>query len=398
MAKRYKEPEKKNKRKKTSPEKYKNKKEKNNKKTKDNNKKIKQKKNIEKETKSKNNKKTKENLHNKEIELELKSIKPKLNEKEKNRIKKEKEKAEKYKAKERKKRVKEKHKIKKENKKKDNEDEDIFDIDLAIKIAKKNNIRDAEIKKQKQKEKKTNRKKRIIKIVIVILILGLGITFLLTSPIFNIDEIQVLNNEQVSSDQIISLSGLKKGDNLFRFLKINVKNSIKQNAFIDSVEINRILPNKINITVKEREKKFSIQFLNSYVIINSQGYILEISEDPQNLIILKGMATDEENYVVGNRIENSDLEKLEDAIKIVNTCKDNNLDTKISYIDLTDKTNYIIYMEEEKKTIYIGDNSNMSNKIIYVQAIIDETKKKEGEIFVNGDLNNKFKPYFREKV
>ena len=31
-------------------------------------------------------------------------------------------------------------------------------------------------------------------------------------------------------------------------------------------------------------------------------------------------------------------------------------------------------------------------------AIIEAEKGKQGDIFVNGDLNNKFQPYFREKV
>ncbi len=36
--------------------------------------------------------------------------------------------------------------------------------------------------------------------------------------------------------------------------------------------------------------------------------------------------------------------------------------------------------------------------MLYVQAIIEQEKGKEGEIFLNGDLNNGFRPYFREKV
>ena len=66
-------------------------------------------------------------------------------------------------------------------------------------------------------------------------------------------------------------------------------------------------------------------------------------------------------------------------------------DIKIKYITPED-------MEEEKKTIYLGDASNLSNRILYVQMILEEEKDKEGEFFVNGDLNNGFQPYFRKKV
>ena len=29
---------------------------------------------------------------------------------------------------------------------------------------------------------------------------------------------------------------------------------------------------------------------------------------------------------------------------------------------------------------------------------MEQEKEKEGDIYVNGDINNKFQPYFREKV
>ena len=36
--------------------------------------------------------------------------------------------------------------------------------------------------------------------------------------------------------------------------------------------------------------------------------------------------------------------------------------------------------------------------MLYVMSIIEAEIGKLGDIFVNGDLNNKFQPYFREKV
>ena len=159
-----------------------------------------------------------------------------------------------------------------------------------------------------------------------------------------------------------------------------------------------MLPGEVQIKVKERTRKFCIPYLNSYAFINSQGYILEISEDRQNIPVIKGLATSEEQIIEGQRIKEEDLENLEIFIKIMNTFKDNNLDNLVDVIELTDKNEYIVTMEKEQKIAYLGDKSNLSNKIRYLQAIIEETKGKVGEIFVNGELNNKFKPYFREKM
>ena len=72
-------------------------------------------------------------------------------------------------------------------------------------------------------------------------------------------------------------------------------------------------------------------------------------------------------------------------MKIINTFKDNNLDEEVTRINLEDENNCTVLIEPEQKTIYLGDKSNLSNKVIFVQAIINETKGKIGDIFVNGD-------------
>ena len=78
--------------------------------------------------------------------------------------------------------------------------------------------------------------------------------------------------------------------------------------------------------------------------------------------------------------------------------KDNALYDEVTNIDISDKNDYSIYMQEEQKTIHLGDTSNLSNKMLYVVAIIEQEKGVEGDIFVNGDFNDNFKAYFREKV
>lgn len=253
-------------------------------------------------------------------------------------------------------------------------------------------------KKQAQIERKKKKIKRIIKWTTLLLILIGGVVFALVSPIFNIKEINVVNNNQIATETIISLSQLPIGQNLFRFNRNQVEKEIKTNPYIENVEITRKLPNKIEISIQEREKSYNVQFLNGYAYINNQGYILEISEQKLDLPVIQGILTEPENIVAGNRLNIEDLEKLETIIQIMNICKSYELDKKVSTINITDKSNYILYLEEEKKEIHLGDNTNLSNKMLYVPAILEENKEKEGTIYVNGDINNNFKPRFREKV
>lgn len=283
---------------------------------------------------------------------------------------------------------------------------DEFDLETetVLQMTNKNRMQKEEEKRKKisqearKKRKKNKRIKTALKIILSVGIISGGVIFALTSPIFNIKDIKVMNNNQVSSDTIISLSELKQDENIFKFYKNNVINKIKENPYIENVKIQRKIPNKIEIEVKERVAKYSVDYMGKYAYINTQGYILEIAEESKDMTIIQGITTAEDEVVPGKRLNNDDLNKLEDVIKILDSANENGLEGKVTSIDISNKNEYSIYIEKENKKVHLGDSTNLSNKMLYVISIIEAEKGKQGDIFVNGDLNNKFQPYFREKV
>lgn len=301
------------------------------------------------------------------------------------------------KQKEREKRINQKNKIK-------NEEDFDLDTDVAINMTNKNKIKKDEERRRKitrQEKKRRKRIKRIKFFVKLFLLVGIitgGIVFALTSPIFNVTTINVVNNITIPSDTIISLSGLKAGDNIFKFYKGDVINNIKENPYVESVEVHRRFPSIVEISVTERVATYNIDYMGKYAYIDTQGYILEISDDSKGMPVIQGATTSENDIVPGNRLNDEDLGRLEQVIRIMKATKEAGLDGQVTTIDISDKNEYSIYLNDEKKTVYLGDGSNLSNKMLYVQAIVEQEKGKEGEIFVDGDLNNKFHPYFREKV
>lgn len=294
--------------------------------------------------------------------------------------------------------------IKNRNKSKKEAEAFDYDTETVINMTNKNNKQQQQYNKQqmsrKQKQilKRKKRIKRIVKNITLLLIVVAGIIFALVSPIFNIEKIEVLNNAQISSDTIISLSQLYLGQNIFKFNKNKTEKNIKTNAYIENVKIEKKFPNKIEIQVEERQRDYNVEFLNGYAYINKQGYILEKSQEKLDLPTIQGISTEEEQIVEGNRLNSEDLEKLETVIQIMSTCKNYDLDTKVTTINIENKDEYSLYMEEEKKTIYLGNKNNLSNKMLYVKTIIEKNQGKEGYIYVDGDTNNNFKNRFREKV
>lgn len=254
----------------------------------------------------------------------------------------------------------------------------------------------------KQQEIAKAKRKKVFKIVrwftLIAIIIG-GIIYTLMSPIFNIYEITVQGNTKISTETIISLSELNIGDNIFDFRKSDIESNIKQNAYIDTVQIKRMLPNIIEVTVVEREATYQLSYGNAYVYINNQGYMLEITSEKGDMPVLTGYSTSGEDIVEGNRLCAEDLEKLEDVHEIMRaaTGVDEELQDKIEEIDISDSDNYILSIPSEDKEVYLGSLLDLSTKMLWINALLESEKGTEGTIMLNVDLNNDM-PYFNEKV
>lgn len=301
-----------------------------------------------------------------------------------------------------------------------NKNDELFDFDKEIVIGmprisddkeknKKNkktsvntnkNMQNAKKKLTKQQQIAIKKKKAILKIVkvltLIIVIIGVSI-YVALSPLFNIKEINVTGNSKLSKEEIISLSELKTDENTFKVSKKNIKNKVKANAYIENVKIRRKLPDKVEIIVVERVATYMIPFANSYIYINNQGYMLEITSQKAEMPAIVGISTPEEELHEGQRLISEDLVKLGEVLQIMESANANELVDLITKIDISNRQDYILTLEKEKKAIHLGDVSNLSTKMAYVKKILNDEKGVEGEILVNTDLTNKGAA-FREKV
>lgn len=272
-----------------------------------------------------------------------------------------------------------------------------------IKKRKKENKTSKQTNKTKKltpKQEKALKKKKIIlailKWLILLMLLAGSITYLLLSPLFNIINVDVTGNSKISIEQIKSLSQIQIGENIFKIKKKEVINNIKENPYIDSVIVSRKLPNTIDIKVEERTATLQLQYANSYVYLNNQGYMLEISDKKlENAPILKGISTKQENIKEGNRLESEDLEKLEIVLSILESAKSNDVYQNIKQIDIKEKNDFILYLDEDKKIVYFGDEKDLSTKMLWIKTMLEREKDIEGELFLNKGMDS---VYFREKV
>ena len=273
------------------------------------------------------------------------------------------------------------------------------EIILEVKKKKEKNSKSKKISRQEKKisEKKTKNNFLPVKIIGIVILVIICIFLLFNSSLFNIKTIEVSGNTILSDNIIISLSSLNYDTNIFKFNKKIVENAIKENAYVENVRIIRKFPTTVQIQIEERETTFMIQYTDSYVYINNQGYMLDISADKANVPIIVGFITDLNNIKVGNRLDRKDLEKMNIIIKLYETAKNVELNDYITKIDISDTKEYKMYMDELGKTIYLGDASDLNSKMLELKEILHKTQGRNGIVFLNVDLNTQ-RAYFRQNI
>ena len=255
-------------------------------------------------------------------------------------------------------------------------------------------------KKRTNTKIKNNSRKKTVKVIGIIFLVMLLMIILLSSSLFNIKAIEVSGNKKLSNEKIISLSSLELYSHILKFNKSKIVENIKENAYIEKAKVTRIYPNTVSIEVEEREVRYMLQFADSYVYINNQGYMLEISNEKLPVPVLVGFTTDLSNIKTGNRVDVDDLKKLNTVIKIYDSAELNELSELITKIDISNSKDYSIELESKGKVVYLGecsDYSDLKTRMIYLKSILEKSEGKSGEIFLDVDLNSE-KIRFKEKI
>ena len=122
-----------------------------------------------------------------------------------------------------------------------------------------------------------------------------------------------------------------------------------------------------------------------------------MSSESTKVPMIEGLETEQDILLNGKRLSSEDLESLRIILRIMETAKNSELDKLITKITINSNDEYILEMKKENKIIYLGNATDLTSRMDYTKIIVESEKGNTGKIFVNGDINNGFKPYFREE-
>ncbi|MEA4922037.1 MAG: FtsQ-type POTRA domain-containing protein [Eubacteriaceae bacterium] len=170
-----------------------------------------------------------------------------------------------------------------------------------------------------KKKKKKRKKKHGFLWFCVIVIIAAAVIVFMNSSFFGVDRITVKGSKNYSVNEIVKMSGVKEGDNIFRIFGGTVEKNLKKDSYVQAADIERKLPGELIIRVTERKEAAYLVYGKEYVIIDDHGYVLNTTSKKPELTMIDDMTIKSMNK--GELLETDQDSVLKDAISIIKLMK-----------------------------------------------------------------------------
>lgn len=220
---------------------------------------------------------------------------------------------------------------------------------------------------------KHRRRRNLSLYYLLIFIICVLVLFILSRTVlFNINEYLVSGNERYSTDEILEAGNLKLGKNMYNLNLDNAEARIKDELiYIEEVELLRKLPDKLIVNITEATAYACCEYDNGrYCVISRGGRYLETEQlnVRNDLIVITGMELT--GVALGEDFESKDENKELIILELLKTI-DELCPDKITYIDITDRTN-IKMGYQGRIDIEFGSSLDYEYKLRYIITIIEE--------------------------
>jgi len=239
---------------------------------------------------------------------------------------------------------------------------------------------DRMLKKKLTTAEKYKRKmltRRIVAFSVLAVIVVLCIC--LFTPIFGVSEIVVEGNQRLNAEEIIQISNIKQGQNIFRINTKKTASKIEELAYVDDAEIVRKFPTKIKIVLDESTEDIIVDTPTEFIVATIGGKVLykttDVTEVP--VPIVKGIQV--KSAEVAKQIE---TENEDDSIKDISYIEcffGSAYWSEIDVIDATDESNFMMIMRSGLRVTFgpLDTIESLERKISMLDAIIPQVKPTE---------------------
>lgn len=231
-------------------------------------------------------------------------------------------------------------------------------------------------------------------------IAALLIIFLLIfgfSVFFRISAIDVNGAKKYTTEQVISASGIKTGDNLIFVDPYASAESIMTNLpYLNEVMIEKIVPDKVIINVTESQPMAVIWLEDTWWLLDQKARILEATnaEMADKKIEIIGIAP--KTIIVGQKlmVDDKDNTRLLYLSNVLTAIESDGISADVGAVDVTNAGS-ITFTYLDRFTVILGNGEDIEYKLIRMHDVIKLSQldpDEKGKIDVSKDGKSSFIP------
>lgn len=217
--------------------------------------------------------------------------------------------------------------------------------------------------------RRKERRARLTKIIAVLLSLVCGVLAL--TAFFRVEQLEIVGLTRYDTQDVLNTFGIKQGDNLFFCDSLRgQKRLLAQYPYFESVSVERDLPSRMVVTVKEAQP---IAVVNStqggWFVLDKDCRVLERTdqEGAKDAAEVLGLRTP--GAEPGQTLPAEDPEALEALKTLANGLDKVGLGGKATLYNLQDLDS-IWFLYEERFAVCVGDTKNLDHKLAILQALV----------------------------
>lgn len=193
----------------------------------------------------------------------------------------------------------------------------------------------------------------------------------------------------MSDDDIIKLSGVKVGDNMFERTGHKVKEALTENKYIADVKVSRELPNIYKIKITERQPVIAVSYNGKYIILDEEGYAVDEADSTMHATLVTGIKINK--YELGEIPKFDDSANFKEAGELIKAVNDSGMFFK--KVELGSSMTVKGYVTDTM--VCSGQSSDIISQLEEIKAVLydlDQKGIKRGVIRVGSDNYISFSP------
>lgn len=213
---------------------------------------------------------------------------------------------------------------------------------------------------------KRNHRKLLWQAVVLAVLAAASLKYM---PLFNLDEIKVVGNSYVTTEEVCRMAGVYRGQHILAVSPDEAKVLLLKDLRIERAEVKRLLPNGLMIQVTERQPVLNIPCDYGFIDIDREGMVLAAYRAPSQLPIPQLVGMKVRDLYISDSVREQPIKDMATFLGFLGP----KALASLAYVNMSDQER-ILCLTPDRTEIRLGKLENLEEKARICRDFLAELK------------------------